>query len=222
MILSSRTRFGRAAVAAATAAFGATAWFATPAAAAPVVLSVGHVDAIDVAYEDGAFALSVHDETVEPDVERDPASVVFRALSHAKVAVPDDPAYGFLGAAGASVWVLPEVQDETLLWPGLSAEEVEPGVFTGDEVSVVFTRVSGPDGFSLFDTGADGGPNVLVDSEDGLPDVVRLSAGTHQHANWAFEAPGSYRITYRVKGTLAANGQRVFSAPVTLRFSVQR
>lgn len=184
-------------------------------------LSAGHVDAIDIAWEDGEFALSVHDETVEPSVERDPAAVRFVAKSESAVVIPDDPAYGFLGSPGQTAWILPEVQDENLLWPGISTGELEPGVFENDQVKVKFTRVLGPNGFSLFDTAQDGGPHLLVDSEDGLPDVVTLEAGTHQHASWAFEAPGTYEITYRVKGRLAATGTTAVSEPVTLTFVVQ-
>jgi hypothetical protein len=33
----------------------------------------------------------------------------------------------------APVWVLPEIRDPDLLWPGLSTEELSPGVFTGGQ-----------------------------------------------------------------------------------------
>jgi surface-anchored protein len=192
------------------------------ATSSPVVkLMVGHVDAIDVAYEDGELELSVHDETVEPDIERDPAAVRFVALPESAVAVPEDPEYAFLGAPGETVWVLPEIQNEELLWAGLSAEEVDPGVFAGDELTVSFVRVAGPGGFSMFDTALDGGPNLLVDSQDGLRDKITLRAGTHQHVNWGFEAPGTYAVTYRVQGRLVDTGERVRSDLATLTFKVR-
>jgi hypothetical protein len=76
----------------------------TPAQAAPVVvLDKGHVDAVDVEYEDGALALSVHDESVEPGVEYEPSQVLLKALPGARTTVPADPSYRFLGAAGAPV-----------------------------------------------------------------------------------------------------------------------
>lgn len=211
----------------ALAAIGATtglaaAGFAVPAdAGGPVVvIGAGHVDVVDVAYEDGAFELSVHDESVEPDVERDPSSVVLRVKPQAAVPIPADPAYAFLGTPGKTVWVLPEVQDENLIWPGIAAEEIESGVFVGDQVQLVVTKVNGPDGLSVFDSDVDGTPRKLVDSEDGLPDVVPLTVGAHRHAAWAFEKRGVYCVTYRVKGRLAATGATVTSAPVTLTFTV--
>lgn len=33
-----------------------------------------------------------------------------------------------------------------------------------------------------------------------------LAAGAHTHANWAFSAAGTYTVTFRVSGTLAATG----------------
>ncbi|GIJ49248.1 hypothetical protein Val02_61340 [Virgisporangium aliadipatigenens] len=196
--------------------------FGGPAQAAGVVLSRGHVDAVDVAFEEGAFGISVHDETVDPDVERDPASVTFKVLPQAAVTVPDDPAYAFLGAAGATVHVLPEAENPDLLWAGLATEELEPGVFVDDSVALRFRQVRGPDGFSLFATDPVGAPVVAVDSEDGLPDVVTLPVATHGHYNWAFERPGTYRIKVDVQGRLAATGATVTSAAVWLTFEVCR
>ncbi|MEN3614884.1 choice-of-anchor M domain-containing protein [Plantactinospora sp. ZYX-F-223] len=200
---------------------GLLAW-AVPAQAGAVRLSQGHVDAVDVAFEDGEFEISVHDETVDPDVERDPADVIFVAKPEAAVAVPDDPAYAFLGVPGTTVHILPEVQNENLLWAGLATEEVAAGVFVDDSVRIRFTRVIGPDGFSLFVTDPVGAPEVLVDSEDGLPDAVTRPVGGHMHVNWAFERAGTYRIKVDVTGRLAATGERVTSDPVWLTFEVER
>ncbi len=206
-----------------TAAAACLLAVAAPAQAAPfVVLSQGHVDPVDVGFEDGKLKISYHDDTVEPDVERDPLTVISVAKPQARTQVPDDPAFAFLGAPGADVWVLPEVENPELLFPGIATEELEPGVFVNDTVTVRFKRVFGPDGVSLFTTGPGGEPNILVDSEDGLPDNVVLPVGTHAHENWAFEAPGIYFIIVDATATLAATGQRVTSAPTVLTFKVKR
>ncbi|WP_281892905.1 choice-of-anchor M domain-containing protein [Phytohabitans aurantiacus] len=207
-----------AATAVATAA--TLAWAAPAQAGSLVVLSQGHVDIVDVAYEDGAFEIAVHDETVEPGVERDPDDVLFWAKPESAVTVPDDTRYAFLGSPGASVYVLPEVENETLLFPGLATEELEPGVFAGDTVQIRFKKVIGPDGVSLFTTDPAGNPVVLVDSEDGLPDSITLATGTHMHENWAFEKPGYYLIKVDVTGVLAGTGATVTSEPAWLRFKV--
>ncbi|MER5267608.1 choice-of-anchor M domain-containing protein [Actinosynnema sp. NPDC002837] len=183
-----------------------------------VVLDSGHVDVIGIAFEDGQFDVHVHDET--NDVEYAPSDVKIVAKSAARTTVPADPAYSFLGAAGSPVWVLPEVEDPALLWPGIATEEIEPGVFVGDALTLRFEWVYGPAGFSVFTTDAVGAPTVLVDSGNGLPDAVGLTAGNHQHANWAFEAAGNYAVVVRVSGVLAATGQKVTSAPALYRFKV--
>ncbi|WP_326556165.1 choice-of-anchor M domain-containing protein [Micromonospora sp. NBC_01796] len=216
--MRSRTA-GLVAVTAALTA-GVLAFSAPAQANAVTVISQGHVDAVDVAYEDGELGITIHDESVEPDVERDPADVLLVTKRQAKTTVPDDPAYAFLGAPGAPVWVLPETQDPTLLWPGLSTEEIEPGVFTADSIRIRFKQVLGPDGLSLFTTDPVGAPTVLADSEDGLPDVVTLPAGVHLHANWAFEKAGIYLVKIDATATLAASGETVTSAPVWIKFAV--
>lgn len=187
----------------------------------PVVLSAGHVDVADVAYEAGALEIGVHDETVEPGVEREVDDVVFLVKRAARSTVPGDPAFGFLGAAGAPVWILPEIQNEELLWPGLAAEELEAGVFAGDTVSLRVEGVTGPGRVAVFTEDAVGTPQVLVNSGDGLPDAVALAVGTHRHASWAFSHAGVYCLKVRATATLAGTGATVESAPVTYKFVVQ-
>lgn len=187
-------------------------------AATPVTLDSGHVDVFGIAFEDGQFDLHVHDET--NDVEYAPSQVRLAVKPEARTEVPNDPAYAFLGAPGSPVWVLPQVEDPQLLWPGIATEEVEPGIFVNDALTLKVECVSGPAGFSIFTTDPVGAPSVLVDSGNGLPDSVAVTAANHLHANWAFEAAGSYTINVRVSGTLAATGQKITSAPATYRFKV--
>ncbi|MGC7102723.1 choice-of-anchor M domain-containing protein [Amycolatopsis lurida] len=191
-----------------------------PAAATPVVvIEKGHIDAVDVHYEDGGLELHVHDGTVDPSVERDPADVVLRVLPAAKTTVPADSAYGFLGKPGAPVWVLPQAQNPGLLWPGLSTEELEPGVFAGDEVTLTLRRVRGPGALSVFTTDALGVPTVLANSGDGTPDGLELAVGGHRHVNWGFTRAGVYRATFQAAATLA-DGTRVVSDPAVYTFQV--
>lgn len=172
------------------------------------VLDEGHIDAIDVAYEDNELGIAIHDETVDPDVERDPAKTILVVKSSARVQVPDER-FAFLGPPGRDVWILPEGQPEAeaagLLWAGIASAEIEAGVFVNDSVDVVFQQVIGADGLSLFESPADelSSPVVLVDSEDGLPDALSQPVGIHRHANWAFEAPGVYLLRVQARGRLA-------------------
>jgi surface-anchored protein len=187
-------------------------------AATTVTLDSGHVDVFGIAFEDNQFHLHVHDEGTNTEYE--PSQVRLAVKPEARTEVPNDPAYAFLGAPGRPVWILPQVEDPQLLWPGIATEEVEPGVFVNDSLTLKVECVSGPAGFSIFTTDPVGAPSVLVDSGNGLPDPVAVSAASHLHANWAFEAAGDYTITVRASGTLAATGRKVTSALATYKFKV--
>ncbi|WP_162906983.1 choice-of-anchor M domain-containing protein [Allorhizocola rhizosphaerae] len=193
---------------------------AAPAQAAPVVLNQGHADVIGVAYEDGQLHVHVHDETVEPGVEREPCDVIIEVKSSAQLAVPDDPAYAFLGAPGAPVWILPQVEDPNLLFAGIGTEEIEPGALVGDSVRIKLAGVYGPGHFSLFTTDEVGAPTVLLNSRNGLPDSFTVAAGTHMHANWAFTKSGSYYLVFVVTARDANTNKVVSSGPVVYRFNV--
>lgn len=175
-----------------------------------IVIGQGHVDVIGVAYEDGALNLHIHDESVEPGVEREPHEVKFQVPPGARTTVPADPSYAFLGDAGDPVWVLPQTENPDLVWAGIGTEEIEPGVFRNDAVTVTFQFLVAPGELAVYTEDSFGLPaDILVDSGDGLPDTVTLPAGDHLHANWAFDAPGHYFVLVKATGTLAASGQSV-------------
>ncbi|MFI7274351.1 choice-of-anchor M domain-containing protein [Streptomyces sp. NPDC049879] len=188
------------------------------ASAAPVVLSEGHVDVIDVSYEDGELALGLHDETTGTGVERDPADVTLRVKPEAELAVPSNPAYAFLGSPGDPVWVLPQTNNPDLLFAGWAAHEVPSGAFEDDEVTVALTAVSGPGDVSAYDV-VSGLPVVNYDSGDGLPDAFTTTAGDHHHTNWAFEAEGDYTLTFQASAELPG-GTVVTSEPTAYHFTV--
>jgi len=193
---------------------------ASPAQAADaVVLSKGHTDAVDVHYDDGALKLRVHDDTVSPSVLRDPADVTFQVLPAAETPVPDLPQFSFLGAPGTPVWMLPQVQDPALLWPGWNTTTLGSGVFAGNKITMSLVGVDGPGDVTLFDTNSLGTPNIKFRSSDGLPDALSVPVNTHAHASWAFSKTGTYILKFQADATLAAGGQ-VSTGPVDYRFVV--
>jgi surface-anchored protein len=193
---------------------------AVPAAAHAerVVLSVGHTDALDVEYADGAFDVKVKDDTVEPSVRREPDDVIFHGGPEAEVVVPDGlpPEYAFLGTPGDTVWLLPEVQDPEVVWPGWETR-LPTGLFADERVRFHLLEVDGPGRLQLFATDVALLPIMFFDSADGLPDPLDVSTHTHSHSNWAFSAPGLYTLTFEVTGALAGGGE-ISSGPVELRF----
>jgi len=216
-----RVRARPLAVAATAAAMLAgLAVFATPAAAADrAILSRGHTDAVDVRYENGGLSLKVNDDTVSPSVTREPSDVILQASPASAVEVPDHPDYRFLGPAGTTIWLLPQVQDPDLLWPGWNTTRLQRGVFRGDTVRLSLVDVEGPGDVWVFMSDALGLPLHKFRTDDGLPDALDVPVHTHAHANWAFGATGTYTLTFQADATLA-DGTALSSGPVDYTFVV--
>lgn len=188
-----------------------------PPGCTPVTLGQGHVDGPGIAFEDGAFDLHVHDE--ESDTEYEAECAVLQVRDEAETDVPADPSFGFLGAAGAPVWVLPQVENPALLYLGYATEEIEAGTFEGDEITWSLVGVEGPGSFALYSVDQFGAPTVVFDSDDALPQSIQVPTGDHVHANWAFGAEGTYTLTYQASGT-PTGGSPVTSDEVEFTFQV--
>ena len=176
-------------------------------------ISTGHVDIVDVDYAAGALTV----QSLVNGVERDPATVELVVLNGARTTVPNNAAYSFLGAPGDPVWILPQTQNASLLWPGWNATDVPGGVFSSNTLQMTLTSVTGGE-LAIYSSGL-GGPTVLFDNGNGLPDTRPLATGAHTHANWAFSSAGTYTVTFQVSGTLT-NGTTV-SDDATYTFTVQ-
>ena len=184
-----------------------------------VKLPRGHTD-IGIAFEDGAFDLHIHDE--ETDTEYAPGGAVLCVGEAAELAIPDTAALSFLGRPGYSTWILPAVQNTNLLFLGFGAEEVESGVFVGDVLRMELASVTGAGDFAVFSFDGFGNPVVHMNSADGISaaDFFLVTAGGHTDLNWAFNAPGTYRIGFRARGTLVDGNQEVVSEVAYYTFVV--
>ncbi len=184
-----------------------------------VALERGHTD-VGVAYEDGEFNLHIHDE--ETDTEYTPKDAALIIGGAAEQPIPDTAALSFLGRPGYSTWILPAVQNTNLLFLGFGAEEIESGVFVGDALRMELVSVVGAGDFAVFAFDGFGNPIVHMNSADGISaaDFFPLVAGGHTDLNWAFNAPGTYRIGFRVRGTLVAGNQEVVSDIAYYTFTV--
>lgn len=150
------------------------------------VLRSGHVDLL-ARIAPGGLTTVVRDDAAVPAAEHDPADVTFSVPDTARVTVPDDDRYAFLGEAGDPVWVLPETPTPGLVWPGWSLER--SGGAAADAVRWALLDVDGPGEFVLFDSGGDdwGAPRVLLGAG-----ADRLDYAQHAHGSWAFTAAGVY------------------------------
>jgi surface-anchored protein len=205
---------------AAAALAAGIALLTTGTAHAAVTLSSGHVDALDVDWTGSALTLDVRDSTTSPAVDRDPSTVTFNAVSASRTTVPSSAAYSFLGTPGSSVWILPQSQVSGILWPGFDTAGVPSGVLQGNSLAVKLVSVAGPADFSVYTTSSFGTPTVWFDSGNGLPDTRSLAVNTHAHANWAFEAAGTYTAVFEITATTATGGA-VTSGQMSYTFTVQ-
>ncbi|MDA0185374.1 choice-of-anchor M domain-containing protein [Solirubrobacter phytolaccae] len=181
------------------------------------ILSQGHADVLEVALEGGALKVAVKDDSGDTPVLRRPQDVLLHAKPQAEFVLTEElpPEFGFLGKAGDVVYLLPEVQDPALLWPGWDTAGVPTGVVAGDELSWRLTAVDGPGVLQLFGSDLFGLPRVLFNSADGLPDTTAMPVSTHVHANWASSRPGLYKLRFELSG-----GATITSGPLDYWFYV--
>lgn len=184
-------------------------------------LTTGHTD-VGIAYEDSAWNLHVGRHEDSPPAEYAPNEAILEVGLASATTVPTSAAFGFLGSAGAPVYILPEAQNPALLFLGLGTEELPSGLFADDRVTLSLSAVRGPGRFWMYEVGALGAPVVFMNSADGITpgDSVVLTAGGHRHVNWAFSLPGTYQVDLEAAGTLAADNRFTTSGPVTYTFKV--
>lgn len=181
------------------AAIGAVALLiAAPAAAeARTTIASGHVDAVAARFSGGKLQSLVKDASRGSVVWRDPSDVVIRVVPKAAVTLPSG--LGVVGPRGSRAWMIPQAYRSGIVWAGWNTEEIRSG-----SIGWTLRSVSGPGKLVLFQTGSFGDSSVLFNSGARLPQTLRIPAGTHAHANWAFTRPGTYRVSYR----LSAGRQR--------------
>jgi surface-anchored protein len=168
------------------------------------ILTTQHVD-IGIGYADGAWDLHVHDET--NDVEYAPDEAILEVKLQAKTVVPANPLFAFLGAPGSEIWILPQAQNPNLLFLGIGTEEIQPGVFDGNVVTLTLTglttEIPGAK-FTLFQVDFFGSPVVFMNSANGITaaDKVVRPVGGHDHYNWSFSEPGEYLVEFTASGLI--------------------
>lgn len=178
---------------------------ATAVPAHAVTLTSGHVDVIDVDWPTGSPLVF---NTLDPSgVEHDPNTVVIDVPPAAKTTVPSGSAWSFLGTAGSTVWVLPDSVGSGLVEAGWNTTEVTAAGSVNFSLQTVTgdpPPAAAPGNFSIY-TVTLATPTVLFNSGNGLPDNLSVLANRHKHANWAFTAAGTYKVTFQITGTGGAS-----------------
>ncbi|MFE9767130.1 TIGR03773 family transporter-associated surface protein [Streptomyces sp. NPDC005808] len=188
-----------------------------PVVSTRTTLDEGHID-IAARVVGGKMQIHVKDGTVAGKTTwREPSSLVLHVKPAAEKTIPDNDDFAFLGKAGDPVWLLDQIQQDGLLWPGWSTENIASGAAKG-EVKFSLDKADGPGNFALYTYDGLSGADVLFNSADGVPDSFDVAQNTHAHGGWAFQKEGTYRLTLTMSGQLA-DGTKV-SDTETLAFVV--
>ncbi|MFD4790257.1 TIGR03773 family transporter-associated surface protein [Streptomyces sp. NPDC058459] len=181
------------------------------------VIGDGHID-MGPRFDHGRWTVQIRDDTGEEPVWRDTEDVVLQVKDRAEAEVPKDSAFGFLGEPGQHVWLLPQAQQEGVLWPGWNSQE--PGVAStvDREVTWQLLDVKGPGDFVLFLNGSFGTPTVVFDAREKLPQETGIEVNSHVHGNWAFTRTGTYLLRVRMSAKTKDGADHTDTR--TLRFSV--
>jgi surface-anchored protein len=183
-------------------------------------LDWGHIDAFTPTWVDDQLVLNLQEDVTGHHILHAPEDVLLKVKPEAALPLPDltSTPLAFLGGPGDIVYLLPQIQDQDLIWPGWSTELIPTGVFSGPlQIQI---GVDGPGEVFLWQTGGTGQTiSVFADGGYDLPGTIQAITGSHVHSNWAFTEPGRYTLTVQVVGTLAAGGTET-SAPATYTFDV--
>lgn len=171
-----------------------------------------HTDAISTFFEGGNLVLGSRADTPASGTRYDNDDIFFHVDDAAKIdSAPAGAA--FVAPAGTPVWLVPQTQEQGQIWPGFSTESVPTGTLIGDETTFTLQGVEGPGDVELWQTGALGAPSRLWSSDE--KDFKKFTRGrVHLHGNWAFTAPGTYRLTVRADATASATEQAVSDTEV--------
>jgi len=217
----------------------ASAGFARPTLASPIIYTTGHADITPdvVALEPGVFALrGVYNNSDDQDLPGPDfipaADVVARGIfdpasTNANVVATPTPRFSgndwdFLGVpAGAPLYILPSGGVPRSV-PYIGWGTQNPTLYDHgfDRVRITLTGMTGPAGgdFSLYTTSA----NKPMFTSGGFPaGSLTLPLGVHTHYNMAFTQPGIYDITFGFEGLDGAGGPVIMTGSDTFRFEIQ-
>jgi len=187
--------------------------------ASPVVIAQGH-NPVEVVYDAGAWSFFV-DGTESGRGRLEPDRTVYHLTEGTRLQIPGNPNFSFLGSPGDPVWIAPHIENPSLLFLGISGQQIAAGIFAGDRLGLRLKEVRGPGDFAMYGIGSGGEVEVYQSSRDGIgaDEIAPFGIGGHDHQNWAFNAPGHYALTFQATGTLVG-GTAVSSPDVTYRFAV--
>jgi surface-anchored protein len=170
---------------------------------------------LDIGFEDGRLDLHVHvhaggivdGNALAEDTAFEPEDVIIVGAGVTKTLRPSGASWSPVGVdANAPMWILPQHEKEGLPMFGLATEDIEPGLFVNDTITLTLRRVKGPGHFSLWSDDAFGQPAFQLSTHDSLL-TASMPVGLHGHENWGFTQPGLYILVIEVSGDLVTGGR---------------
>ncbi|MCW5954179.1 MAG: choice-of-anchor M domain-containing protein, partial [Propionibacteriaceae bacterium] len=161
----------------------------------PIQLVKGHIDAFNlILNEDESVRLTLKEDETGSHVVRTPESVELYVKPAALTTVPA----GYVPGLAGDVYFLPLTQNHDLIWPGWDSLSLAGvyGTAVAADIDINITDVDGPGDVFLWSQGSFGAVTPLLNG--GLwkfPGTIHQSYLAHVHANWAFTAPGTYKLT---------------------------
>jgi len=178
----------------------------------------GHFD-FGPLIEGGKLVPRIKDDRSQPPEWVEPSSRVFAVGSAAEMKVPDSPDYSFLGSAGDTVWMIPQTQISGVPWLGWNTQHESARSEIKGPVTFALDSVDGPGKLGVYLNDSFGGVGAKkFGNMGGFPSSFNVPLNVHEHGNWAFTEPGTYKVTMTLSATLKS-GDKV-SESATLTFQV--
>lgn len=183
------------------------------------VVTGGHLDAPAFGYETSSgFEPHIHNEggasgaiidgvvqTTESEFEPDEVAIRLRT--------------GVVTNLGGTAYFwLPEGEGEasanSVPFLGIGLEELNPGDWIGQTVSISLQGITGPGEFRLWQDDGFGGAVDFINTAVSNTSFD-LAAGTHSHFNWGFTEEGTYGLDFAISGEHVSDGSQSASATYT-------
>jgi len=177
--------------------------------------SAGHAD-IQVGYENGELTMfyelsgsaKVNGATLSTEMDAAPTDV--------SVVIPETALVTGDGRlpspfAGDPLYLIKDTSQGIATQPylGFGAEDIDPGVFANDALTVTLTgfasSVTGGQAI-LYGSGFWASPNMNTADGVSATDSITVYSLGHDHYNFGFTAAGTYDLTFTATGTLADGG----------------
>ena len=157
-------------------------------------MSSGHFD-FGSLLVDGKYQARIKDDRKQPPSWVKPETITFAIGDAGKNKVPNDASLSFLGTPGAEIYLIGQVQQDSVPWLGWNTQHESIVQNASGPVTFTLESVQGPGEVAVYSTGSFGGLGTkYFGSISGFPKSMTVPINQHVHGNWAFTKPGVYRL----------------------------